>query len=307
MRAKLQEIEAVLRRRVVDGPKHVEPFVRPLDYPDDPGPQGAGYQLIGSAAVVPIHGTISPRPSVFAGYSGGTSAEQIGRAVDAAAADPKADAIVLDIDSPGGAVFGTPEAGAKILAARKVKPVHAVANHMAASGAYWLATQATTLSVTPAGWVGSVGVIWPRLDDTKADEQAGLVWHYITAGEFKADGAGPMTAEESARRQVIVDEYYRLFGGAVATGRGVPAAKVEKDFGQGDVKLPADAIASRMADRVATLEQVLNEVNGVRTERTKRKVAADLAAKGLPTTVGSPVDMKPYSGITVATNNPPTA
>lgn len=305
---KFREIEAVILRRITNGPitmatpeltaearqklrdewakvQHTQHGPVVFDDPSDYGPSssGAGYRLDGTAAVVPIHGAIVPRPSIFTDYSGGTSAEQIGRAVDAAAADPKAEAIVLDIDSPGGSVFGIADAGAKILAARKMKPVYAVANHVAASGAYWLATQAHTIAVTTGGWVGSVGVIWPRVDDTKKDEMEGIATTFVTAGENKADGHGPASASELARMQEMVNAYYAQFLSAVAKGRGVSVAKVEKDFGQGAVKLPADAIESRMADRVATLEQIVAEVNATRTAKTKRKVAADLAGHGMPT------------------------
>lgn len=302
---KFREIEAVLLRRIASGPfalatpeqtagarrelkeawaeRRGDPAA--FDPSTDPGAAsgGPGYRLVGTAAVVPVHGAIVPRPSLFTEYSGGTSAEQIGRAADAAAADPKAEAIVLDFDSPGGSVFGIADAGAKILAARKAKPVYAVANHIAASGAYWLATQADTVAVTNGGWVGSVGVIWPRVDESKKDALAGVETTYVTAGENKTDGYGPTSPAELVRMQEMVDAYYAQFVSAVAKGRGVSAAKVEKDFGQGAVKLPAGAIEARMADRVATLEQIVAEVNKARTDRTKRKVAADLARAGLPT------------------------
>ena len=309
---KLAEIEAALWRRIASGPLVLETpelteaaraRIRDdwaklhagtgrgevLAWDDEngagftPSPNGPGYKLVGSAAVIQVYGTITPRPSVFSDFSGGASSEQLGRAVDAAAADPKAEAIVLDIDSPGGSVWGMPELTAKVLAARKAKPVHAVANHVAASAAYWIATQANTVAVTPAGWVGSVGCIWARMDDTKADEMAGLKTTYISAGEFKAEGHGAITDAELADKQAMVNAYYAQFVAGVAKGRGVSVAKVEKDFGQGRVKLPEAAIEARMADRIATLDQVVNEVNGVRTERTKRKVAADMARAGLPT------------------------
>jgi signal peptide peptidase SppA len=296
---KLREIEAVLWRRIEAGPtpRGVDEVVsdtggtgQKFIAPDAAFDDGAvatdqGYTVVGAAAVLPIHGTITPRPSAFDDWSGGTSAERIGRAVDAAAADPKVEHIVLDIDSPGGSVFGIPEAAGKILAARKAKPVTAVANHMAASAAYWFATQANTVAVTPAGWVGSVGVIWSHTDMSKLNEQLGVSTTYITAGKFKAEGMPEFPLSEEGREfmQQMVDTYYAQFVGAVAKGRGLSAGKVEKDFGQGRVVMPADAVEARMADRIATLETVVNEVNGARTARAKRRVAADLAAAGLPT------------------------
>lgn len=284
--AKLQEIEAVLWRRITGGAQPVEPvaFDDPSDY-DAPAKESKPYKLHGAAAVIPVHGTITPRPSLFSSWSGGTSAEGIGRAVEQAAADPQAEAIVLDIDSPGGSVFGMPEAAAKILAARKAKPIYAVANHVAASAAYWIATQANIIAVTPAGQVGSVGVIWAHTDVSQLDEKMGVKTTYVTAGQFKAEGAQehPLSPEARDEMQRVVNEYYAMFVGAVAKGRGVKAERVEKDFGQGRMRMAAEAVELRMADRVATLEQIVAEVNATRTAKTKRKVAADLAGHGMPT------------------------
>lgn len=283
--AKLQEIEAVLWRRIAGGAQRAEPVAFDDGYDAAPAKESKPYKLQGAAAVIPVHGTITPRPSVFASWSGGASAEGIGRAVEQAASDPQAEAIVLDLDSPGGSVFGLPEAAAKIMAARKSKPIHAVANHVAASAAYWLATQAHTIAVTPAGQVGSVGVIWAHTDYSKFEEQLGRKTTYVTAGKYKAEGNqdNPLDPEAAAEMQRVVNEYYAMFLAAVAKGRGVKTDRVERDFGQGRMSLAAQAVEAKMADRVATLEQVIAEVNAARTAKTRRKVAADLAGRGLPT------------------------
>lgn len=279
--AKLAEIEAVLLRRIGAGPAAEMPT------PIRPDRKDAEYQLFGSAAVVSIDGTITPRASLFSKYSGGTSAEGVGKAVEVAAADPKVEGIVLDIDSPGGYVAGIPEAAAKILAARNVKPVTAVANHMAASAAYWLGSQAGTFAVSPSAEVGSIGVIYASMDETKLHELKGVKYDLIasTKSPFKTEGYPhvPMTAEGRVELQRQVDAYAEQFIAAVARGRRVPTAEVERNFGQGRMRLAAEAVSHRMADRIATLEQVVNEINGTRTARTKRAVAADLAAAGLPT------------------------
>lgn len=283
---KLAEIEAVLWRRIAGERRQLEPLAFDDDDFDAPPQDKKPYKLQGAAAVIPVHGTITPRPSVFSSWSGGSSAEGIGRAVEQAAADPQAEAIVLDIDSPGGSVFGMPEAAGKILAARKAKPIYAVANHVAASAAYWIATQAHTVAVTPAGQVGSVGVIWAHTDVSAFDEKLGVKTTYITAGTYKAEGASeyPLTEEARAEMQRVVNEYYGMFLAAVSKGRGVKTERVERDFGQGRMRLAAEAVELKMADRVATLEQVVNEINAARTAKTRRKVAADMARNGLPTT-----------------------
>lgn len=282
--AKLAEIEAVLVRRLSEGPLPAGA--------DGPARQKAvrtedGYTLLGSAAVIPIQGTITQRPSIFADYSGGCSAEGIGRAVEAAVADPKVDGIVLDIDSPGGSAAGLPDAAAKIASANKTKPVTAVVNSMAASAAYWLGSQAGQIAVAPGGWLGCIGCIMGHIDETKLEEMAGLKTELIssTQSPFKTESYPqvPLTAAARADLQGMVDQIGQEFIDTVAKGRGIRPATVERDFGQGRMKLAADAVAARMADRVATLEQIVNEINGKRSGRTAKRVAADLAAMGLLT------------------------
>lgn len=281
---KLAEIEAFLLRRVKDGPR-VWDDDRPPSRAESSGP---GYQLVGAAAVVKVQGTIVPRANVFTDWSGGTSAEQIGRAVETAANDPKVDAVVMDVNSPGGYVAGTPEAADKLLAARKAKPLYAVANHMMASGAYWLSSQATEIASPISGEVGSVGVIQAHIDQSKAEEMAGYKTTVITASKspYKGEWSSslPFSEDALAAAQADIDKVMEMFVGAIARGRSVRAAKVERDFGQGRVLLADDALAVGMIDRIATLEDVVNRVNKVRGERTRRKVQADLAALGLPTT-----------------------
>ena len=88
--------------------------------------------------------------------------------------EPSISAIVLDVDSPGGSVFGVEELATEIRAARGTKPVVAVANSMAASAAYWIASQADELVITPGGMVGSIGVLTAHEDISKAQEMAGI-------------------------------------------------------------------------------------------------------------------------------------
>lgn len=294
--AKFAEIEAVLLRRLRNGTpgltaEQFEDFAREVGADASPRQKAVrtddGYTLMGSAAVVPIRGTITPRPSLFADFSGGSSAEGIGRAVDAAVADNKADAIVLDIDSPGGSAFGIPDAAAKIAAANRSKPVYAVVNNLAASAAYWLGSQAGTIAAAPGSWVGCIGALFAHVDETKMEELAGVKTTLLSSAQspFKTEGYPQVPLSDAARADIQdrLDKVAQQFIDTVAKGRGIRSTTVERDFGQGRVKLADDALAARMVDRIATLEQIVNEVNGKRGPRAAKRIAADLAAMGLPT------------------------
>lgn len=246
--------------------------------------------MSGDVAIVSVFGVLSQRPSLMT--SGGTSAEEIGRAVDAAVADRAVKSIVLNADSPGGSVFGIPEAADKILAARQQKRVIGLANATAASAAYWLLSQCSEIVVTPSGRVGSIGVIAAHVDETGAEEKAGIKTTIISAGQYKAEGFKPITDESRAALQREVDSYYRDFLNAVARGRRVPVATVESNYGQGRMKLARDAVATGMADRTGTLEDVLRSAQtggsypatfaGNDDAKARRHRVVQMATLGLP-------------------------
>lgn len=221
--------------------------------------KGPEQRSTGGVAVMPLFGTIFPRADMFSEMSGGTSAERFGKAFDIAMNDPSVGSIMLDVDSPGGQVSGVPELAAKIFAARGKKPIVAVANHMMASAAYWIASAADEIVASPSATVGSIGVIMAHVDETVANEQDGLKVSLISAGKFKTLGHpdAALTDEGLARLQAWVDETYGQFVSAVAKHRGVKTADVRNGFGDGFVVSAADAKAQGMIDRVATFDETL--------------------------------------------------
>lgn len=215
-------------------------------------------------AVVGIYGVITHRAGMFTQTSGLAAAEDIGRRVRAAASDAAVRSIVLDVDSPGGSVYGIQEAAAEIRAARALKPVRGVANARAGSAAYWLLAQADDVGVTPSGEVGSIGVIVEHADTSALNEKLGVKITTITHGKNKALGSPnePLSDEARADLERRVAAYGRAFEEDVAKGRGVAAAKVRKDFGQGLVFGAPEAVERGLADRVATLEQMIQRAAG---------------------------------------------
>jgi signal peptide peptidase SppA len=230
-------------------------------------------------AVLPIMGTLVQRASMLEQASGATSCEQIGALFAQALADPGIGTILLNIDSPGGNVNGIPELAAQIADGAKQKRVVAVANSLAASAAYWLASQAESLYVTPSGMVGSIGVIAAHEDISGLLDRAGVTMSLITAGKFKGEMNPfmPLSDEDRAATQQQVDYYYGLFTRAVAHGRGTTAGAVQAGMGQGRVVNAPDAVRLGMADGIKTVDQVLAALANGRLARPDRPaaVAAD--------------------------------
>lgn len=151
------------------------------------GPRSSrGNARSGAIAVIPVYGAIVQRASQIDICDGGTSTQQISAALADAMADDTVAQVLLDIDSPGGSVYGVQELAAEITGAKK--PVIAVANSLAASAAYWLGCAASEFYMTPGGEVGSIGVWQAHQDWSKALADAGVNTTLISAGKYKVEG-----------------------------------------------------------------------------------------------------------------------
>jgi capsid assembly protease len=227
----------------------------------------------GGIAVLPMYGVLSQRGNMVEDISGpgSTSTQAFGRMLSDALADEGVGQILIDVDSPGGSVYGIAELAAQVRAARGSKPIVAVANSLAASAAYWLASQASELYVTPGGEVGSIGVFTTHTDRSEALKQQGLKTTLISAGKYKVEGNpfGPLDEEARAHLQGRADEVYATFTADIAKGRGVPIAQVRDDMGQGRLVGADAAYKASMVDGIATLDEVLQRMKKTARSATK--------------------------------------
>lgn len=213
----------------------------------------------GAVAVIPVFGTIAHRMNLFTEISGGTSTEKLAAQIREFAADPAVEAIVLDVNSPGGGVFGLPELVEDIRLVAKKKPIVAVGNAWMASGAYWIGSAASELVVTPSGQVGAIGTFSMHEDWSKALEHDGVAVSLISAGRYKTE-ANPFEPLSVDARQAIqreVDYYYGLFTRDVARGRHVEVNAVRDGFGEGRMVNAKTALHLGMVDTIGTLDETI--------------------------------------------------
>ena len=226
--------------------------------------QASTAQSAGGVAVLPLYGVITQRGNMIQDVSGpgSTSTQQFGSALRQLLADDTVGQILIDIDSPGGSVYGVAELADEIQSARAQKPVVAIANSLAASAAYWIGCAASELYVTPGGEVGSIGVWQAHQDYSRALDEAGVKTTLISAGKFKVEGNpyAPLDEDAQAFMQTRVDEYYTAFTRSVAKGRGVPIAQARDAMGQGRVLGADAALAQGMVDGVASFDEVLRRM-----------------------------------------------
>jgi capsid assembly protease len=216
----------------------------------------------GATVVVPVRGMIAPR-----GLGGRTESDVLAERIRGFAGDPKVGAIVLDVQSPGGYVFGTQEAADAIFEARASKPVVAVANHFAFSAAHWLATQASEFWVTPSGEVGSVGVRAGHVDESGFENLIGMKTTLVASHPDKISGHpyGPLSEVDLAEIQQGVDEANSEFIAAIARGRGIKPGEVGAIHGTGKTFSAKRALAGGAVDGIATLREVVAKLGSSRT------------------------------------------
>lgn len=236
----------------------------------------------GAVAVIPIFGVLSQRMDMMSAISGGTSYQKITKSLHQAMASSDVKAVVLDIDSPGGAVPGTDELGSEIRALRGGdKPIIAQVNSLAASAAYWIASAADEIVVTPSGRAGSIGVYTAHDDLSALLEKAGIKRTYISAGDHKVDGneTEPLSKDAKTYIQGLVNRSYDRFVASVAAGRGISTAKVLDTYGQGRVFDAEGLIDRGMADRIATLDETLARFGAETQPEVVRRIKASNASR----------------------------
>ena len=278
MPERLQAMTAVLTRWSSDEPPREETLfqVNTDRVMRDTRKQFAASSAGAGIAVPPLYGVITQRGNMVEDISGpgSTSTQKFTSALRQVLADDTVAQILIDIDSPGGSVYGVSELAAEIMKARTQKPVVAVANSLAASAAYWIGCAAGEFYVTPGGEVGSIGVWQAHFDYSKALEGDGVKPTLISAGKFKVEGNPyvPLDLEALSFMQSRVDDYYNAFAKAVAKGRGLTVNDVREGMGEGRVLGADAALAAKMVDGVATFDEVLAKIQ--KTARSAQPVGA---------------------------------
>jgi len=256
-RPKLDVILAVLGPRVAYRQNTADLAAAPGFTP----PTRAASASSPGVAVIPIHGTLVRRTVGLEAESGLTSYATLTQQLEEALGNPAVSAILLDIDSPGGESGGVFDLSDRIRAASQIKPVWAVANDMAFSAAYALASAASRVFVSRTGGVGSIGVIAMHVDQSEKDAQDGLHYTAVFAGDRKNDlnPHEPMSGEAHAFLKAEVNRIYGLFVETVARHRGLEPSAVRDTeaglfFGQA-------AVAMGLADAVGSFDDALAQLH----------------------------------------------
>jgi len=233
-------------------------------------PMGEPFMLSGSTAIVTVTGSLVNRGAWVGANSGLTSYEGIQFQLKRAAANADVKSILLDLHSPGGEAVGAFETAALVREIAAKKPVTALVAGMAASAAYAIASGATEIVTTETGVSGSIGVVLLHADYSRALANDGIKPTLIFAGSHKVDGNPfePLSDAVQSDLQAEVNAFYEAFLSAVAAGRGSRMTVDMARATEARTLIGPAAVKAGLADRVGTLDQVLQGLNSRATGRS---------------------------------------
>lgn len=174
-------------------------------------------------------------------------------------------AVIVRVDSPGGAVAPSQEIHDEVKRLAQKKKVVISMGNLAASGGYYLAAPATKIVANPGTITGSIGVITQIPNVSAIAEKVGFEMNTIKSGPAKDTGNPfrPFSEEDRASFQGMIDNVYAQFVRAVSEGRGIPEDKV-RTFADGR------AITGEQAKAFGLVDELGNFRDAVR-------IAAELA------------------------------
>jgi len=217
----------------------------------------------GKIAVIPLTGTIaSQQGSLFFGptITPGIVREQLGRAEK----DVAVKAIVLRIESPGGAVAPCQQILGEIERVKEKKPIVVSMENIAASGGYYISTKADKIVALPGTLTGSIGVISQIPNVEGLYEKLGIKMQTFKGGKYKDmySGLRELTPEEAEIMQRMTDEYYEQFVEVVAEGRGLSNEDV-RSLATGQLYTGTEAQRLGLVDELGGLDTAIDLAAGL--------------------------------------------
>ncbi len=217
----------------------------------------APVSVAGSIAVVALHGVFGTGWDEWEKSHGAIDSAEVARILRGLANDPRIDGIVLDIDSPGGLVIGTPELAEAVGEVAAQKPVFAHTAGLLASAAYYVAAGATAIYASKSALVGSIGVYMPITDISGLYEKLGIKVELFTSGPLK--GAGypgvALSDEQRADFQDHINHAFQSFSEHVKLNRKA----IEDTSMLGQVFWADQALARGLVDSLASLEKTIED------------------------------------------------
>jgi signal peptide peptidase SppA len=266
--AKLQEINAFVESRL-SGEK-IE-FEAKTSEQDTDIKQ---YIVQDNVAIVPLYGVLAKRMNLMTAISGGTSTQLFMRDFQQAIDDPDVKAVVIDVESPGGAVDGTKEAADIIYNSRGLKNIVAYANGQMASAGYWVGSAADAVFTNETSEIGSIGIVLTHHDFSERDKQSGIKRTEIYAGKYKriASETTPLSKQGKSYLQDLVDDTYRVFLAGIKRNRKVKSKERLLKMAEGRVFIGEKAKKAGLVDGIMPLSEVISRLSTAEVGQTTQEI-----------------------------------
>jgi protease-4 len=205
-------------------------------------------------------------------------------------------AVVLRIDSPGGVVGPAQEIYEEVKKLTAKKKVIVSMGSVAASGGYYIAAPANRIFANPGTVTGSIGVLMKLSNIEGLLGRIGLKSFILKSGKFKDAGSPlrPMTREERAIMQSVIDSMHGQFIRAVAEGRKLPLDVVTR-LADGRIFSGEQALNLKLIDKLGNLQDAVAEagkMSGIKGEPEviyppeKKSFLRDLLIEGVVGSIG---------------------
>jgi len=219
---------------------------------------GAGSSSNAHLAVIDIIGTIDSSDR-------SVNSEDTNKALKRAFEAKNSQAIVLNINSPGGSPVQSDEIWQEIRYYKQQYPekkVYALIGDMGASGAYYIASAADEIWVNPSSLVGSIGVIMPNYGVVGLAQKLGVEDRTLTSGDNKdiLSMTKPVNPAQREHVQAVLDNVHSHFIAAVKEGRGKRLKSNDPAIFSGLFWSGEQAVKLGVADRTGSINSLKREL-----------------------------------------------
>lgn len=194
--------------------------------------------------------------------------------------EPNIKAVIVRINSPGGAVGPSQEIYSELLKLKEKMPVFASLETVAASGGYYVAAACDKILTNPGTLTGSIGVIMNFVNFRKVYDFLKLDHSVIKSGNFKDIGSGlrDMKPEEKIILQSIIDDTFKQFTDAILANRKITPKNL-KLISDGRILTGLQAKKMGLVDEIGTLNDTIEQITKAANMQSKPNIIYPLRKK----------------------------